>query len=93
MIESCEAGPQNTTVYRIKGLKTPLYFPNEFPAIGMYHVLTEAMYPRNWHFYTPSETRLEPGDVVFDCGSAEGLFMLLARRAGATGVIFEPHPS
>ncbi|MGA8741570.1 MAG: FkbM family methyltransferase, partial [Terracidiphilus sp.] len=88
-----EEGPENTTVVRIKGVKSPLYFPKEFGMVGLYHVLTESMYPRNWHFYTPPETPLEKGDIVFDCGSAEGLFMLLARNAGATGVIFEPHPT
>ncbi|KAA6463115.1 FkbM family methyltransferase [Acidobacteria bacterium AB60] len=93
LVESLEAGPQNTTAVRIKGIKSPLYFPNEFGLIGLYHVLTEAMYSRNWHFYTPSETPLEKGDIVFDCGSAEGLFMLLAKNAGATGVVFEPHPT
>ena len=92
-IERYEAGPQNTTVFKLRGLENPLYFPNEFAPVGLYHVLTEAMYARNWHFYTPSETPLERGDVVFDCGSAEGLFMLLARNAGATGIAFEPHPT
>ena len=93
MVERLERGPDGTTVAWIKGIKSPLYFPNEFGMIGLYHVLTEAMYRRNWHFYTPPETPLEKGDVVFDCGSAEGLFMLLARNTGASGLIFEPHPT
>jgi FkbM family methyltransferase len=93
LIEKLEEGPDNTTAVSIKGYPSPLFFPKEFGLIGVYHVLTEIEYSRNWHFYTTPETPVERDDVVFDCGSAEGLFMLFARKLGATGVAFEPHPN
>lgn len=92
LIERVDDGLDDTKAVWIKGYSSPLYFPNEFSMVGVYHVLTEMAYPRNWHYYTTPETPVERGDVVFDCGSAEGLFMLAARQLGATGVAFEPHP-
>jgi FkbM family methyltransferase len=91
LVERLEDGPNNTTVIWIKGFASPLFFPKEFGLIGVHHVLTEIAYPWNWHCYCTPETPVVRGDTVLDCGSAEGLFMLLARTLGATGIAVEPH--
>jgi FkbM family methyltransferase len=93
LVRRLEDGPDNTVVVWIKGWASPLFFPKEFDLIGVHKVLTEMAYPRNWHYYCAPETPIVPGDVVLDCGSAEGLFMLLARKLGATGIAIEPHPT
>ena len=57
-------------------------------------VLTEETYSWNWHYYQIPQTQVEPGDVVIDCGAAEGFFSLLTREQGAKQIIcLEPHPS
>jgi FkbM family methyltransferase len=78
----------------IKGHQRPLYFPAEFDLHFLHQVLTEGTYGWNWHYYQIPPTRLETGDVVIDCGAAEGFFSLLATEQGAKQVIcLEPHPS
>ncbi len=76
----------------IENSDRPVYLPASFDLHCIHHVLAEETYPRNWHYYCTRETPVEKGDVVFDCGAAEGLFTLLARDKGAKAVAFEPHP-
>jgi FkbM family methyltransferase len=74
----------------LRGLKRPIYWPYGFPRILIHRVVTECFDPNDWHFYEVPETTVSPGDVVLDCGAAEGAFGLrVLERAGAV-VAFEP---
>ena len=93
-IERVEEATENSKAVFIKGIRDPLYFPVEFDLHGLNQVLTEETYGWNWHNYQIPQTRVGVGDVVMDCGAAEGLFSLLAARKGADRVIcIEPHPA
>lgn len=48
--------------------------------------------PGHWHHYWQDAWRPGPGDLVIDCGVAEGLFTLDAARGGARVLGFEPTP-
>ena len=56
----------------------PLYYPKKFPTWRLYQVIAETLYPNNWHYFEIDQTKVTKGDVVVDCGAAEGLFSLLA---------------
>ena len=59
----------------------------------LHRVLAEETYSWNWHYYQVRQTRVERGDVVLDCGAAEGFFSLKAIEQGAGRVIcIESHP-
>src|SRR5579859_1356580 len=93
-IERVEAGADNTNAVWIRGLQRPLYLPAEFDLQFLHRVLTEETYSWNWHYYQVPQTRVEKGDVVLDCGAAEGFFSLMASEQGAGRVIsIEPHPA
>ena len=79
-------------VVHIAGIGTPLYWPRALPLFDLYKVITESFYAADWHFYEAPETQVRPGDVVVDCGAAEGIFSLrVVERAGRV-VAFEPLP-
>lgn len=93
-IQRVEAADDGTNAVYIKGLRHPLYLPAEFDLRFLYQVLTEETYKWNWHYYQIPQTRVEMGEVVLDCGAAEGLFSLMAKQQGAERVIcIEPHPA
>jgi FkbM family methyltransferase len=93
-IERVEADTEDTIAVYVVGLKRPLYLPKEFDLRFLHQVLTEETYPWNWHYYQVPRTRVEKGDVVLDCGAAEGFFSLMAIEQGAGRVIcVEPHPA
>jgi FkbM family methyltransferase len=74
---------------RLRDIERPLYWPSSIPLYGLYMVIAESLDERNWHYYEVPETRVERGDVVLDCGAAEGLFSLkLAGRAEC--ILVEP---
>ena len=79
-------------VVHIRSVKSPLYWPKEYPLFDLYKVITEAFCEDDWHFYEVPETRVEPGDVVLDCGAAEGIFALRVQDRAARIVAFEPLP-
>jgi FkbM family methyltransferase len=60
-------------------------------------VVCEQLFSWNWHYYQIPETAVHPGDVVFDCGAAEGLFSYLVREQAECVYCFEPlaefHPA
>ena len=66
-------------VVQVKGYPTPLYWPHKDLKV-LYAILSEQLYSWHWHYYQIAETRVEPGDVVFDCGAAEGIFPLLIKH-------------
>ena len=56
----------------------------------MYKAATDCLHEEDWHHYEVPETRVQPGDVVLDCGAAEGLFALSVLDRAGQVVIFEP---
>ncbi|MDP2211825.1 MAG: FkbM family methyltransferase [Candidatus Aquicultor sp.] len=74
----------------LNGLERPLYYPKEFAIGSLCQVIAELCYPRDWHYYEIEQTRVTPGDVVVDCGAAEGLFGLLVADRAAKVYAIEP---
>ncbi len=75
----------------LRGIERPLYWPSSIPLYGLYMVIVESLDEKDWHYYEVPETEVAGGDVVLDCGAAEGLFSLkLADRAKC--VLIEPSP-
>jgi len=76
----------------LRSIKYPLYWPNNMPLRSLYMVITESLYKDDWHYYEAPETTVEPGDIVLDCGAAEGLFSLkIMDRAEC--ITIEPSPA
>jgi FkbM family methyltransferase len=76
----------------VVGCNSPLFWPVEAPLFGLYKVLTEIIDPTDWHHYEVSETPVENGDTVLDCGAGEGLFALRCLGKNARCFAFEPSP-
>lgn len=68
----------------------PLYYPIGMDARLLHMVICEQCFTWNWHYYRAPETTVSKDDVVFDCGSAEGLFAFLVRRQARRIHCFEP---
>lgn len=83
---------ENYKIVYIKGCKLPLYWPLSLPNFDLTKVVTESFYPSDWHFYETPETTVQSGDVVFDCGAAEGIFSLRVHDRAKKLVAFEPLP-
>ena len=74
----------------LRDMSAPLCWPKEISLYNLYMVISESL-PDDWHYYEVPETRVEPGDVVLDCGAAEGLFSLEAMER-ARCIAVEPSP-
>jgi FkbM family methyltransferase len=70
----------------------PLVWPKAADLRGFKMVMVEHFDPSDWHYYEVPETRVLPGDVVLDCGAAEGLFALDAAGRAAKVFAIEPLP-
>ena len=79
-------------VVKLRSVETPLYWPRALPMYDLYKVVTECFCEDDWHFYEVPQTRVLPGDVVLDCGAAEGSFSLRVLGRAARIVAFEPLP-
>lgn len=90
-IEKIEAVDEYLIV-KIRRLPTSLYWPRALPLFDLYKVVTECFYEPDWHFYEVSETQVLPGDVVLDCGAAEGIFSLRVLERAQRIIAFEPLP-
>jgi FkbM family methyltransferase len=55
-------------------------------------VLVELFYEENWHYYQIKETKVQPDDIVIDCGGAEGAFSLVASTICKKCYVIEPSP-
>jgi FkbM family methyltransferase len=75
----------------IKGHRGKLYYPQSVPT-SLSVTLPEQLYSWHWHYYQIPQTQVLPGDVVFDCGSAEGAFAFLNRERDCRIYAFEPLP-
>ncbi len=81
--------------YRIqfRGLEdTPFYFPKTCRWIDLCQTIDECFNPKNWHHFFSNEVKIEPTDVVLDCGAAEGLFTLIAAPKAKKVFAIEPVP-
>jgi len=77
---------------KLRPLPMALYWPRVLPLFDLYKVITECFREDDWHFYEIPETRVSPGDVVLDCGAAEGLFSLRVAQRASRVIAFEPLP-
>lgn len=75
-----------------QGFDSPLYWPEEMSLRFLYMVTTEVFDRRDWHQYEFEGTHVEPGDVLADCGSAEGLFSFVHRKKCQKIYFIEPLP-
>lgn len=49
--------------------------------------------PSNFHYYLKSFSKINKGDIIFDCGACEGFFIAKALEEGASKVFaIEPNP-
>lgn len=79
----------------LAGLDRPLYYPSAFNISSLYQVIAEVFYA-DWHNYElpgVSGTHVRPGDIVADCGAAEGLFSLMAAGRCKKVYAIEPLPA
>jgi FkbM family methyltransferase len=72
------------------GISRPLYWPRRLGTFDLYKAVTDCLHENDWHHYEVPETRVQPGDIVLDCGAAEGLFALSVVARASRVVIFEP---
>ena len=75
-----------------KDLDYPLYYPMEMPLYSLYQVIAEIFFGDDWHYYEFQPTKVSEGDVVVDCGAAEGLFSLLVATRCHKVYAIEPLP-
>lgn len=77
----------------IRGLKRPLYYPDGHSFSILAQTVDEGMDPNHGHYFLIPETDISEGDVVIDCGAAEGFFALKAVERGCDVFAFEPLPT
>jgi FkbM family methyltransferase len=76
----------------LRNIKYPLYWPQNIPLYNLYMIISESLYQDDWHYYEVPETQVKHGDVVLDCGAAEGLFSLATLERAERIIIIEPSP-
>ena len=60
--------------YSVKGFDSLLSYPKELPYHNFAQVISEGFLQYHWHYYEIPQTKVRKGDIVVDCGSAEGFF-------------------
>ncbi len=76
----------------LRGIPRPLFFPTRVGRYMLELLIVEQFHARDWHFYQIEPTRLREGDIVLDCGAAEGLFSLQAEHLCQRAYAAEPLP-
>lgn len=76
----------------LRSIRYPLYWPKDIPLYNLYMVISESLYEDDWHYYEVPKTKVKSGDVVLDCGAAEGLFSLATLERAERIIIIEPSP-
>ncbi|MBI3879523.1 MAG: FkbM family methyltransferase [Verrucomicrobia bacterium] len=76
----------------LEGHDAPLTYPAGYNLLHIEMVLMEQLYPWQWHNYHHAGTPIEAGDVVLDCGCAEGIFPFLHAKKVKQVVCIEPLP-
>lgn len=69
-----------------------LYFNKGYDMQSLYQSMEEQLYAWQWHYYQIPQTKVEPDDIVMDCGCAEGVFSLLNHNKARHIYAFEPLP-
>ncbi|MEN0052120.1 MAG: FkbM family methyltransferase [Mucilaginibacter sp.] len=77
--------------YQIKGHEDIFIYPLSAPFYSFAMIMTESR-PEHWHYYEIPQTDISPGDVVVDCGSAEGFFAFRHQYTASRIFVLEPLP-
>jgi FkbM family methyltransferase len=72
------------------GIQHPLFWPKKLGLYDLYKGATDCLHEDDWHHYEVPETTVRSGDVVLDCGAAEGIFALSVLDRSRKVAIFEP---
>ncbi|MBN2152897.1 MAG: FkbM family methyltransferase [Candidatus Lokiarchaeota archaeon] len=88
-IAKLQPGKAYTKVF-FSNHRDPLYWPADLDIWSLFDVSAEIFDPRNWHHYEVPETQVAPGDVVLDCGAAEGLFSFTIKDKAKAVYLIEP---
>lgn len=72
------------------GYDTPVVLSKNISLHSINQVVAEQFYNWSWHYYQIAETVVDKDDVVFDCGSAEGIFSLITWKNCKKVFAFEP---
>jgi FkbM family methyltransferase len=78
--------------YDVRGCAKQLLTSLSVDSEAVKMVAVETGFSFQWHYYENNGTGLEASDVVMDCGSAEGLFTLLACDRVKQVIAIEPVP-
>lgn len=78
--------------YKVKGYRDYFYYPSNAPIHSFAGVITEGLKQDHWHYYEIRETRVTKGDVIVDCGSAEGFFAFKYKDVAKNMFLIEPLP-
>lgn len=89
-IQRTEKDDHYTKVFFQQFPQNPLFYPNRYRWVDFCQTVDECFNERNWHHFLSPRFSLSPGDVVVDCGAAEGLFSFFACMKGAKVIAFEP---
>jgi FkbM family methyltransferase len=60
--------------YAVKGFSNLFSYPKILPYHNFAQVISEGLLKYHWHHYEIPQTDVRAGDVIVDCGSAEGFF-------------------
>lgn len=77
--------------FRIRGYDELFVYPVSAPLYSFSMILSESR-PWHWHYYEIPQTAVAAGDVVVDCGSAEGFFAFRHQHTAGHIFILEPLP-
>jgi FkbM family methyltransferase len=80
------------THYSINGIEGEFKYPNSVPYHNFAQVVAEGMLKKHWHYYEINKTRVLDGDIVVDCGSAEGFFAFKNKKKAGKIYLIEPLP-
>lgn len=90
-VSSIEDAGEYQEVY-FRGVVRPLFWPKKLGTFDLYKAATDCLHEEDWHHYDVPETTVRQGDVVLDCGAAEGIFALSVLERASLVAIFEPSP-
>lgn len=80
-------------VYRVNGYEREFFYPKEVSYHNFAQVISEGMDKKHWHHYDVAGTRVEKGEVIVDCGSAEGFFAFQNCDIARKVYCIEPSPT
>ena len=78
--------------YSIKGFNDRFSYPKELPYHNFAQVIAEGLLKYHWHYYEIPQTSIRKGDIIVDCGSAEGFFVFKHVNQAKRIYCIEPLP-